>query len=135
MMDGYPRTKRQMESFDDIMATKELTLDGIILIRVPDEVVITRLSGRRLDPETGRTYNLNFDGDTPAPEILARLQQRGDDRDDVVLKRLSIFHQETDAVIGHFASLKQLVLVDGTASPDAVFEDIVQQLESLTRAN
>ena len=135
MMDGYPRTKRQMASFDEMMAAKRLSLDGIILIRVPDDIVITRLSGRRIDPETGNTYNLNFDGDTLDPAIVARLEQRDDDREDVVLKRLSIFHRETDTVIDHYRSLKQLVLVDGAASPDAVFEDIVQQLESLADAS
>lgn len=133
IMDGYPRTKAQMGSFDQIMSAKALDLDGIILIQVPDEVVIERLSGRRIDPETGRSYNLNIDVDSPAPEIASRLEQRDDDSADVVRKRLDIFHRETDSVIDHYRSLKQLVFVDGNKPPDFVFRNIVQQLDAVAQ--
>ena len=133
IMDGYPRTKGQMVSFDEIMSSKRLDLDGIILIQVPDEVVIERLSGRRIDPETGMTYNLNVDGNRPPPEIVSRLEQRDDDKSDVVRKRLDIFHHETDTVIDHYRSLKQLVFVDGNRPPDLVFQDITSKLDSVAQ--
>ena len=50
----------------------------------------------------------------------------------MILKRLDIFHRETDSVIDHYKSLKQLVFVDGDRPPDAVFESIVEELDSVT---
>ena len=67
VMDGYPRTLPQVDSFQELLDGRGLQLDGVIFIDVPDEAVIHRMTGRRVDPVTGAIYNLHLDGAPSSP--------------------------------------------------------------------
>ena len=85
ILDGFPRTVRQAESLDEILRIREIRLDTAALIDVPDEIVVKRISGRRIDPQTGRIYNLGDIAADQAPaDVLSRLQKRDDDDEEVI---------------------------------------------------
>ena len=130
VMDGYPRTLPQVDSFQGLLDRRGLQLDGVIFIDVPDEAVIHRMTGRRVDPETGAIYNLHLDG-APSAEVAGRLEQRPDDTEEVIRERMATFHHETGPVIARYRCLGRLITVDGNADSDIVFEKIRQRLLAL----
>ncbi len=133
VIDGYPRTERQIDAFDCMMQARGRTLDAVLCIDVDDDVVVSRMSDRRIDPETGHIYNLNLEGDHPSPEIEARLVQRNDDRPEIVKQRLLTYHADTEPVMEHYRSRGQLVEVHGDRAPSLVFADIQRRLATRMR--
>ena len=118
VLDGYPRTPSQAEYLSDITE-----LDAVIFLDVSEDELVTRLTGRRMDPETGDIYHVEFDW--PEDEtIQERLVQREDDEEDTVRERLRVYRENTEPVIEHFRDRGDLVDVDGEAAPDAVFDRI-----------
>ena len=116
--------RRQIGEFDRIMKSRQRTLDAVLRIDVPAEVVINRLSDRRIDPETGRIYNLNLEGDHPDPDLEVRLVQRNDDRPEIIKQRLSTYNAETLPVIEQYREMGQLIEVNGARAPSLVFASI-----------
>ena len=132
VMDGYPRTEVQTHSFDQSMTRRGLVLDAAILLEVNDNIVVSRMNGRRIDPRTGQTYNLSENGDIPR-EIRDRLQQREDDTDEVMRERLQVYHAQIAPVIEHYQRQNLLVRVDGMAAPDEIFAEIRRQTENIAQ--
>merc|ERR1711972_1141035 len=98
-----------------------------ILIEVPDDELVVRGCGRRLDPETGDIYHLKFK--PPPAEILDRLVHRSDDQEDKIRTRLQAYHSQIDGIIPYF---KEAVSeIDGTGKPDEVFGLVTTSLDSL----
>ena len=129
VLDGYPRTLGQALSLDKWSSSSGVAFDVVVFIDVAEHTVIERITGRRIDPDTGRVYQLL----EPLPEeIRSRLRQRDDDHEDVVKKRLEIYRQLTKPVIDHYEELGVLVRIDGAADPDQVFEKILH-LEPINR--
>ncbi len=126
IMDGFPRTLAQAEKFDILLEQRNMHLDGVILIKVSDPVLIKRSTDRRFDPETGRIYNLHFD--PPPDEILARLEKREDDNEEIVKERLRIYKDQTTALITHYQKKNLLTPVEGSRMPEEVFFSILEQL-------
>lgn len=96
LLDGFPRTASQAE----FLIQNSLTPDGIIFLNVPDDVVIERVGGRRVDPVTSETYHIKYN---PAPkEIQDRLIIRSDDTEEKIKNRLVAFHKEIKAILDQF---------------------------------
>jgi adenylate kinase len=129
VIDGYPRTVRQIHEFDRIMKSRGRTLDAVVRVDVPDEVVVARLSDRRIDPETKDIYNLNLEGNHPSPDVQARLVQRDDDRPEIIKQRLATYHAETFPVIEHYRDSGKMIEVKGARAPSVVFATIQKRLE------
>lgn len=132
-IDGYPRTRRQVDDFEKLMQRLGLGIDAALNISVPDEIVVERLSSRRIDPETGRVYNLALEAQPP-PEIAGRLARRNDDRPEIIRQRLATYHAETRPVIDHYRRTGQLIEVEGACPPSEVFGDIRQGLEAAVQS-
>ncbi len=132
-LDGYPRTRRQVDDFEKLMEALGRNLDAALNIDVPDEIVIERLSSRRIDPQTGRVYNLGLEDDPP-PEVAGRLSQRNDDGPRVIRQRLETYHAETEALIAHYRRTGQLIEIDGARPPSEVFAAIQQGLEAVLQS-
>lgn len=132
-IDGYPRTVRQIHEFERVMEDRGRTLDAVLRIDVPDRVVVERMSSRRIDPGTGRIYNLELAADHPPADVAGRLVRRHDDGPEVVEQRLATYHQETEPVIEHYRATGQLIEVDGACSPAVVFAAIQRGLESVAQ--
>jgi adenylate kinase len=102
LFDGFPRTIPQA----DAMKAANVDLDYVLEIDVPDEEIITRMSGRRVHPASGRTYHVKFN--PPRREGLDDLTgeplvQRDDDREDTVRKRLEVYRQQTRPLVDYYS--------------------------------
>ena len=101
LFDGFPRTIPQAEA----MKAANVDLDYVLEIEVPDEEIITRMSGRRVHPASGRSYHVKFN--PPRREGLddatgEPLVQRDDDREDTVRKRLEVYRQQTRPLVDYY---------------------------------
>jgi adenylate kinase len=106
ILDGFPR------SLDQIPFIQDIKIDLTIYLEVPQNIVIERLSARRMDPETKKIYNLKF---KPAPiEIQDRLIQREDDTPTAISERFRVFLENTKPVIDNYNSQGILVTIDAT---------------------
>jgi len=117
LLDGFPRTVAQAEALDRMLAAarpKARKLAHVLLLVVPDEVLLERITGRRSDPETGRVYHIKFD--PPPAEIAPRLIQRSDDTAEVLGRRLSEYHAKTAPLIPYYEKAGLLRRIDGVGS-------------------
>lgn len=132
ILDGFPRTIPQAEALDAGLTGADRKLTAVVVIEVPDQELIDRLSGRRVNPTTGRTYHVKYD--PPKHEGVddvdgTKLIQRDDDKPETIANRLSVYHEQTSPVIGYYESQntenKAMVRrVDGTREPDEVYSHI-----------
>lgn len=126
MLDGFPRTRPQAEALDRAMAKVGAKLDVVVLVKVPDELIVQRITGRRSDPETGKIYHLEFQ--PPPPEIAGRLVQRKDDTEEACRARLAKYHSETTPIIPFYRDKGILREVDGVGTLPEVTERLERAL-------
>jgi len=123
LLDGFPRAPDQAEA----MKGSGLEVAKFLLIKVPDDTLVERGVGRRLDPETGEIYHLKFK--PPLEDIVERLVHRSDDHEEQIRARLKTYHEQIDGVLPFF---KEVVAeVDGTGKPEEVFEQLQSSLDKL----
>ena len=97
ILDGFPRTRPQAEALAVDLDKADMTLDAVVLIEVPDRLILERITGRRMDPETGDIYHVQF---KPPPAAIAhRVVQRKDDTEEACTARLEKYHAETAPII------------------------------------
>jgi adenylate kinase len=123
VLDGYPRNTEQAEELESMT-----DLDVILNLDVSREVLVKRLTGRRVDPETGENYHVEFDMPDD-PEVRDRLVQRDDDNEESVRNRLAVFDDKTAPVIANYDSHDGFVSIDGEQSPNDVWADIRDAVE------
>jgi adenylate kinase len=136
LLDGFPRTVEQADSLGREIEAAGRRLTAALLIEAPDDVVVKRISGRRVNPSTGRVYHVDFD----PPKLAGRddedgseLVQRDDDKEETVRKRLVVYHQQTEPLIDYYDKLGLLRRFDGTASPSEVHAHIRAAISTLLR--
>ena len=125
MLDGFPRTRPQAEALDVNLKNAGVSLDAVLLIEVPDELIVERITGRRSDPETGEIYHLTFR--PPPPDIADRVIQRKDDTAEACTARLEKYHSETAPIIPFYEGQGLVRRVDGNAAP----EDVTQRITAV----
>lgn len=127
ILDGFPRTVTQAEALSQI--TK---VDAVFDIDVTDEIVVERLSGRRIHPASGRVYHLlykkplidNQDDMTGEP-----LVQRTDDSEETIRKRLHIYHEQTEPVRHYYAQLPVYQVINGNAPEETIQKEMQRYLK------
>ncbi len=115
ILDGFPRTIPQAEALDEM----GVVIDKVIDIEVPDEIIVTRLSGRRVCEKCGRPYHtesLKPKVDGICDDCTGALIQRKDDQIDTIKARLEIYHGETEPLKSYYEAQGKLREVDGTVS-------------------
>jgi len=127
ILDGYPRTIEQGEWLNRFLASRDAKLQAAIFLKVPDEVIIARLSKRRINRITGESYHLDF---RPPPEDLppGDLIQRTDDRPEAIATRLEGYREDTKPLKAFFDAKGIFKTVNGACSVDTVHERIMEQL-------
>jgi len=133
LLDGFPRTLPQA----DAVTSAGIEIDAVIEIDVPDSEIVARMAGRRAHLASGRTYHVTFN----PPKVEGKddvtgedLVQRDDDKEEVVLDRLKVYHELTQPLIGYYkeqaSSIESLtyITVDGTAHISDVEAAIVSKL-------
>jgi adenylate kinase len=134
ILDGFPRTVPQAEALDEAMDSLGRDISSAVLIDVPDEEVVRRLSGRRICAKKGHVFHVDFD--PPKNEDVcdvcgARLLIRDDDKPEVVKHRLGTYHDKTEPLVGYYEGEGVLRRVDGALSPDEVSDRIRALLATL----
>ncbi|MBT5950953.1 MAG: adenylate kinase [Betaproteobacteria bacterium] len=137
LFDGFPRTIPQANALNDA----GVDIDYVIEIDVNDEEIIKRLSGRRVHPESGRTYHVLFN--TPKVEGIddisgEPLVQRDDDKEETIKKRLEVYHEQTELLIGYYSDLAQTLTghapkykkFKGIGSLESIRDQIFKALDS-----
>lgn len=127
VLDGFPRTFPQAEALNDYLNTFNKNINYVINIQVPDENIITRMAGRRVCLNCGAIYHMK--SNLPKKENICDvcdkpLILREDDKEKTVLKRLTIYHKQTQPLIEYYYHKKLLVNVDGTKSLKNVTDEI-----------
>jgi adenylate kinase len=135
ILDGFPRTIDQAKALDAELERVGRKLTAALLIEVPDEEVIRRISGRRQCVKNEQhIYHVDFDP-PKHPDVCdqdgARLIQRDDDKPDTVKHRLEVYHEQTEPVIGYYEEQGLLRRFDGTRSPTEVHDHIRATLATL----
>lgn len=137
LLDGFPRTIAQAEA----MRTNHITLDYIIELDVPDNVIVERITGRRVHNASGRIYHIKFQPPikTGLDDITNEpLIQRDDDQEHIVKHRLQVYHQQTAPVIKYYndwynkdyANAPKIVKVDGTKNTLSVYNEILSKIDT-----
>lgn len=136
LFDGFPRTIPQAEA----MKQAGVDIDYVVEIDVPDEEIIKRMSGRRAHLASGRTYHVIFN----PPRVAGKddvtgedLVQREDDREEVVQKRLEVYHAQTKQLVGYYSDwakqgsghAPKYVRVSGLGAVDKIRDDIFSALK------
>ncbi len=112
ILDGFPRTVPQAQALDDM----GIEIDKVIDIQVPDEKIVQRLSGRRVCSGCGASYHLLYkkpEKDGVCNSCGAQLVQRTDDREETVLERLKVYHEQTEPLVDYYRKKNKLVVVEG----------------------
>ena len=127
ILDGFPRTAAQAQSLDDQLAAHSRRVTAALLIDVPDEDVVKRISGRRVCVKSGHNYHVDFD--PPKTEGVcdqdgSRLIQRDDDKPELVRQRLAVYHEKTAPLIDYYDERGVMRRIDGTRSPTEVHDHI-----------
>ena len=131
ILDGYPRTVAQAEALDGILEDMGTQLTYAIFFDVPEEVVVKRLTNRRICPKCGRIYNLLTmppKEDELCDVCKVKLIQREDDREDVVRRRYKVYMESTLPVIEYYKKREKLEEIDGTIGVERVVEEIMDLL-------
>lgn len=128
VLDGFPRGPAQAEALD---GAGPAAPDVVVFLSIPDEEVVSRLSGRRSCPN-GHLWHVEHR--PPAVEGVcdtcgAPLRRREDDHPDAVRRRLAVYREETEPLVRHYRERGLLVEADGTGDPDAVEERIREALD------
>jgi adenylate kinase len=124
LLDGFPRNQEQAKALEDEFGRLDRRLTAALLIDVPDEEVVRRLSGRRVCVKN-QSHVYHVELDPPKHEGVcdqdgARLVQREDDRESTVRRRLEVYHAQTEPLIAHYDGAGLLRRFDGKRSPEEV---------------
>lgn len=137
LFDGFPRTIPQAEA----MRAAGVDIDFVVEIDVPDSEIVERMSGRRVHVASGRTYHVKFN----PPKVEGKddetgedLIQREDDNEATVLKRLAVYHEQTEVLVGFYsqlassgdASAPKYIKVPGVGSVDGIRDAIFRALDA-----
>jgi adenylate kinase len=137
LFDGFPRTIAQAEA----LKAQGIDIDYVVEIAVDDNEIIRRMSGRRVHLASGRTYHLEFN----PPAVEGRddvtgeaLIQREDDQEEVVRKRLEVYHEQTEPLIAYFRTWSEtgngaaprFLRIDGIGGVERVRDEIIAALQS-----
>ena len=133
ILDGFPRTIPQAEALTNALKKLGTAMDFAINVDVPDEVIVTRMGGRRACLGCGATYHIVYAA--PAKENVCdtcggELVLRNDDKPETVGKRLKVYHDQTQPLIDYYEKAGILKTVDGTKDLGDVFKEIEGILES-----
>lgn len=131
ILDGFPRTLPQAEALEELMKDLKISLDKVISLNVPDELIVGRITGRRVCKDCGASFHVEFN---PSKEndkcdfCGGKLITRKDDTAETVAKRLGEYHAQTAPLFDFYKDKGVLAELDGTKEVSEVTEDILSIL-------
>ena len=127
ILDGIPRTVAQAEELDKIMKKIGKEIDKVIALEVSDDEIIERITGRRVSKVTGKIYHIKYN--PPVDEKLEDLEQRADDNEETVKKRLAVYNEQTAPVLDFYKKQNKVYEIDGAQKLENITKDIIEILE------
>lgn len=131
ILDGFPRTISQAQFVDRMLAAKGLGRPQVLDIRVDEELLLKRLTGRRTCSICGEIYNIYFN----PPKVAGicdkdggKLLQRADDNETTIRQRLEAYHEQTSPLIEYYRKQGVLLEVDGNKEPEVIAKGLVDFL-------
>lgn len=131
ILDGFPRTITQAEALEKLMEDMKISLDKVISLNVPDELIVGRITGRRVCPKCGASFHVEFN----PPKVTdicdycgEALIIRKDDTAETVVNRLASYHNQTAPLFDFYSTRGVMAEVDGTKDVSEVKEDIFEIL-------
>ncbi len=132
LLDGFPRTVGQAEALDQILEERDMKLDSVLYLKVPDELLVERATGRIVCTNCGTTYHKTFKPPTKdgTCDVCGHheFKQRADDREAVVRKRVEVYEAETAPLVSFYEDKGVLSDIDGVGSVDEVQDRIESAL-------
>ncbi|MGA2090721.1 MAG: adenylate kinase [Endomicrobiales bacterium] len=127
LLDGFPRTDPQAQALDLMLAANNQKIDAVLCLKIDDNEIVRRLSGRRVCPACGASFNLV----SQPPKVEgtcdlcgSKLIQRSDDNEQTIRQRLTVYHQQTSPLIEYYSKRGILHTVDGSRTVNEVFKDL-----------
>jgi adenylate kinase len=134
LLDGFPRNLEQARSLDDAIERLDRKLSAALLIDVPDDEVVRRITGRRTCTKEGHVYHV--ESNPPKHEGVcdidgSKLIQREDDSPEVIKERLRVYHEKTEPIVDHYDEKGILKRFDGTRPPTEVHDHLRATIATL----
>ena len=131
LFDGFPRNIDQAKALDSGMEERNQKIDHVVYFNVDEEILIQRITGRRVCTNCGATFHVT--NNPPKKEGIcdkcgSKLIQRNDDNEDTVKNRIDVYNAHTSVLIDYYKEKGILFSIDGTNSPDEVFEEFLDKL-------
>lgn len=126
ILDGFPRTSTQAVALDSELASLDRPLDAALLVDVDKEVIIKRLTSRRMCRDCGY---IGSDKDAKCPKCGGEMYQRDDDNEATVRNRLDVYENSTAPLIDYYRGCDLLIEIDGDRDPEAVLASIIEALD------
>jgi adenylate kinase len=133
LLDGFPRTEPQARALDEALEAGGHALDAVVYLSVDPEVIVRRMSGRRVCPQCGRSYHVEHippETEGKCDACGADLVTRDDDKPETVRQRLATYQEATAPLIEYYEKRGLLVRVDGSGTPDEVRQRLFEQLDA-----
>ncbi len=131
LFDGFPRTVVQAQKLDELIASLDGSIDKVVLMECPDEVIVERLSGRRTCSRCGAVYHMVYN----PPEHGSRcnldgcgLEQRSDDAEETIRKRIEVYETQTAPLIEYYSSKNLVHAIDATQAIEKVRASVLEHL-------
>jgi len=134
ILDGFPRTIPQAEGLSSLLSDINQDLDIVILLNLNDDIIVKRMSGRRVHQNSGRVYHVEYNppkindkDDITGEDLIIR----PDDQEGTVRKRLEVYHQQTAPLIDFYTNLSILKKIDADGSIDSIKNRIKENIENV----
>ncbi len=127
ILDGFPRTLEQAKELDKLLSERGRRVTAALLIDVPDDELVRRLSGRRVCVKSGHNYHVEFDppkNEGVCDQDGSRLIQRDDDKPEVVQNRLRVYHEQTEPLVDYYEQQGLMRRINGTRPATDVHDHI-----------
>lgn len=131
ILDGFPRTVPQAEALDVMLMNNALKIDKAVFLDVPQDELMARLAGRRVCAGCGTVYHVL----AKKPKVAgvcdkcgSKVEQRADDKEDVILTRLQAYEAQTSPLVGYFKKKGQFVLISGMGETEDIYKRIAALL-------
>ena len=137
ILDGVPRTLAQARTLDQMLAEDfSASIDAVFLLSISEDEAVRRISGRRVNPDTGRVYHVEFDPpkvEGMCDETGTPLIQREDDKPEVVRERYQLYLEKTAPLIDYYRAAGKLHEIDAARSIDEITPDLVGAIKAVQR--
>ena len=132
VLDGFPRTVAQAEALDRLLLEWGVTLDWVVLFRIAEGDLVTRLTGRRVCRQCGRNYHVAFSPparDGACDGCGGALYQRSDDQEETVRRRLAVYERDTQPLVAYYRRRGLLAEIPGGGGISEVFAAVLWATE------